>query len=117
MSITGIIIYWTIVVLAVFAFLLAVQMRVMIGVVLRKALIARTPDLDAGKANAAISWAANTAELPGETRMWLREQVDHLRGEYPRPLGHLRIARRWCIIGPLLVILLVAIGRFRLGLF
>jgi len=89
-----IIIYWAFVVLAAFAFALAIQMRVMIGIVLRKALIARTPDLDAGKANAAISWAAGSNPLPGDARQWLREQVEHLQAEYPRPLGHLKIARR-----------------------
>ena len=115
-SVTTIIIFWALVVLAAFAFALAVQMRVMIGIVLRKALVARTPDLDVGQANAAISWAAGAADLPEDAESWLAPQVEHLRTEYPRPLGHLRIARRWCVVGAALVILLVAIGRFRLGL-
>lgn len=116
-GVSGIIIYWTLVVLAAFAFALAVQMRVMIGVVLRKALVARNPSLDAGKANAAIGWAANGTELPAESDTWLREEVAHLNAEYPRPISHLRIARRWCVIGPVLVLLLLALGRFRLGMF
>lgn len=117
MSTFAIIVYWTLVVLAVFAFALALQMRVMIGIVLRKALMARNKELDAGQANAAISWAANPAGLPPDARQWLRDQVDILQGEYPRPLSHLRIARRWCIIAPALALLLVAIGRYRLGMF
>ena len=91
-------------------------MRVMIGVALRKALMARNSALDAGQANAAISWAAGRTPLPEDAGSWLREQVAHLIEVYPRPLSHLRIARRWCVIGPILLILLVAIGRFRLGL-
>jgi len=117
LSLAGIIIYWTLVVLAVFAFALAVQMRVMIGTVLRQALVARAPEIDAGQANAAISWAAGRVDVPSDAEDWLSPQVSHLREEYPRPLGHLRIARRWCVVGPMLVVLLVAIGRFRLGLF
>ena len=93
-------------------------MRMMIGVVLRKMLLqAHNKDLDPGEANAAISWAAGETELPHDADDWLREAVTLLRKDYQTPLGHLRIARRWCIIGPVLVILLVAIGRFRLGLF
>ena len=61
-------------------------------------------------------WAAGAADLPEDAESWLAPQVEHLRTEYPRPLGHLRIARRWCVVGAALVILLVAIGRFRLGL-
>ena len=117
MSVATIIIYWTLVVLAVFAFALALQMRVMIGIVLRKALMAREKELDAGRANAAISWAANPAGLPPDARQWLRDQVAILHSEYQKPLSHLRIARRWCIIAPAIALLLVAIGRYRLGLF
>lgn len=117
MSTPLIITYWALVVLAAFAFALALQMRMMIGIVLRKAMVARTPDLDAGKANAAISWAAGVQDVPVDAEDWLSPQVAHLRSEYPRPLSHLRTARRWCVLGPVLVILLVAIGRIRLGLF
>lgn len=117
MSVVTIIVFWTLVVLAVFAFALALQMRVMIGIVLRKALIARDKELDAGKANAAISWAANPAGLPPDARQWLRDQVSILLAEYQKPLSHLRIARRWCIIAPALVVLLLAVGRYRLGMF
>ena len=115
MSIPAIIIFWTLIVLAAFAFALAVQMRVMIGILLRKALMARDAALDAGQANAAISWAAGQADLPDEAEPWLNEQVDVLRADYAKPLSHLRIARRWCLIAPVLVLLLVALGRFRLG--
>lgn len=103
--------------MAGFAFALAVQMRVLIGMVLRKALAARDNRLDAGQANAAIGWAAGRTDVPVDAESWLAPQVDHLRSEYPRPLAHLQIARRWCVISPVLVVLLVAIGRFRLGLF
>ena len=113
----GLVFYWILLVLAAFAFALALQMRMMIGIVLRKALMARNRELDPGQANAAISWAAGAADLPPDARQWLRDEVEHLHSEYSRPLGHLRTARRWCMFGPALVLLLVAIGRYRLGLF
>lgn len=102
-----IIVYWTLVVLAAFAFALAVQMRVMIGIVLRRALQARFPDGEDAGYRSAVAAAANRA--PGDPL------ANHLTESYPRPLDHLRMARRWSRIAPVLLLGLLLIGRYKLG--
>ncbi|MEM7330052.1 MAG: hypothetical protein AAF437_15020 [Pseudomonadota bacterium] len=99
-----------------FAFALAVQMRVMVALVLRRALKAWQPELeDRLKANSVVIAAANRGPLAADSEAWLSDAVTYLRDHYPLPLGHLRMARRYSVILPVILILLIALGRFGLG--
>ncbi len=105
--------FWSVAVALVFLLALAVQMRVMIAVVLRRALIAWDSRLDDGKAGAAIVQAANdrhTAQAPQSEDAITSAQA-YLAENYPRPLAHLRIARRACLLLPALLLLLVIVRR------
>lgn len=110
------VLFWILFGVLGFGFALAVQMRVMVALVLRRALKAWRTDLeDRAKANSAVVWAAGSKPLPDATKPWLSEAVAHLQATYPMPLNHLRKARRYSTILPVLLIVLVAVGRFGLG--
>lgn len=95
-----------------FGFALAVQMRVVTALVLRRALGAwREAFVDRQRANRAVVLAASTGPLPSDVDQDTREAVTHLRDTYDSALGHLRKARRYSIILPVLLLGLVAIGR------
>lgn len=99
-----------------FAFALAVQMRVMVALVLRRALMAWQPAFeDRVKANQAVVLAAAAEPVPDETDEDLATAAEHLRGLYPMPLGHLRKARRYSVILPILLLGLLGLGRVALG--
>ncbi|MHA7899256.1 MAG: hypothetical protein ACX94B_05280 [Henriciella sp.] len=109
-------IFWILFGVLGFAFALAVQMRMMIALVLRRALKAwRASFEDRGKANRAVVLAAGTAPLSSELEGDLGEAVAHLRETYPKPLGHLRTARRYSLVTPVLLLALLALGRTVLG--
>ena len=105
---TGTILFWTCLALAAFAFALAVQMRVMVALVLRKALAAKY----GGEANGseyrdAVLQAANDA--PEST------EAQHIIDTYPRPLSHIRLARLVCLVAPPALFVILLAGRFVLG--
>jgi len=104
-----IVVYWILVIIAAFAFALAVQMRVMIGIVLRRALKAKFATSEDADQRVAVVAAGNGA--PTEALS------NHLTETYPRPLDHLRMARRWSQIAPVMLLLLIVAGRFKLGAF
>ena len=110
------VLFWGLVIIVAFAAALAVQMRMMIGVVLRRALRAWRAELeDVQKANAAIVSAASDADVPTDAEPWLTETVAHLRTTYPNPLNHLRTARRYSVLAPIVLFGLLAYGRIGLG--
>ena len=99
-----------------FAFALAVQMRIVTALVLRRALGAwREVFLDRQKANRAVILAAGATPLADNLEPDMPEAVAHLRETYSSALGHLRTARRYSIVTPVLLLALVAIGRTILG--
>lgn len=99
-----------------FAFALAVQMRMLIALVLRRALRAWRHDLeDRARANLAVMSAASSEPLPSDVEEWLEQSAQHLRTTYPAPLNQLRTARRFSTILPSLMVVYLAIGRFALG--
>lgn len=104
-----IVLFWIVFGVLGFAFALGVQMRVMIALVLRRALMAREAGLDEGKANAAIIEAA---AADGDA---LGQRAAHLVEVYPQPLRHLRLARRVSIITPVMLLMLLLVGRFGIG--
>jgi len=101
-----------------FAFALAVQMRMMIALVLRRALKAWNEDLtDRAKANSAVILAAAPGPFTAESddEPGIRAAAEHLRSTYPNPLSHLRTARRYSLVTPVLLLVLLVAGRAVLG--
>lgn len=110
------VLFWGLVIIVAFAAALAVQMRMMIGVVLRRALRAWRPELeDPQKANQAVLGAAGDNPLPDDAEPWLADTVAHLRTTYPNPLSHLRTARRYSVLAPIVLFGVLAYGRIGLG--
>ena len=107
MSVVG---FWLVFGMLGFAFALAVQMRVMTALVLRRALLARDQDLSQADAGAAVRFAASpkVGEVhPAPTLTRARYLID----TYPRPLAHLRLARRWSVLAPVLLLALLLVRR------
>jgi|TARA_R110002020_G_scaffold399971_1_gene609891 hypothetical protein len=102
------IVFWILLGLAVFAFALAAQMRMIISVALRRALSAKFGGLPTDvEYRLAVVEAASPAQAS--------EAAIHLAKTYPNPLSHLRLARRASLIAPVLILLLLIIGRLALG--
>lgn len=97
--------FWIIGGLLAFGFALAVQMRVMIALVLRRALRAMFGD-GADHTNAVREATVGVGNS---------EESQHLLDTYPRPLAHMRLARRWSIIFPVLLLGLIAARRLTNG--
>ena len=112
------VLFWILFGVLGFAFALAVQMRIVTALVLRRALGAwRARFLDRQIANQAVMFAA-AADDPSETTDTdIGEAIAHLRETYAPALGHLRTARRYSIIAPVLLLALAAAGRTVLGVF
>ncbi|MEL6858981.1 MAG: hypothetical protein AAFO74_11375 [Pseudomonadota bacterium] len=114
-----IVLFWILLGSTGFAFALAVQMRMMIALVLRRALKAWRPVFeDRGLANQAVILAASdeaSDEQGADANGDVHAAAKHLRTTYPNPLNHLRTARRYSVVTPVLVLALFAFGRFGLG--
>ena len=94
-----------------FIWLLSAQMRGMIVQALFLAAQERFPTIDAGvvKTGAkATPLAVDAEEEAGQVRSWLRET-------YPQAVQHLRLARRGAMVGPVLMLVVVAVWRFGFG--
>lgn len=100
--------FWVLVAVLGFAVFLAAQMRMLLSIVLRRALAEkfggkhtdaryRTAIYDAGRA------AADS------------EETAHLSTEYPRPISQLILARRVALIAPALMLVVFLAGRFAFG--
>ncbi len=100
--------FWILLGLGLFAFVLAVQMRMIISVALRRALAARFGGLP-------TDTAYRLAVVDAATPTPASEAALHLAQTYPNPLSHLRLARRTCLIAPLFILLVLAAGRLVLG--
>lgn len=97
-----------------FGFALAVQMRVMIALVLRRALKAWDTALTPPEVGtAAIKAAVAPGEAEGDPTHL--KAVAHLRATYPMPLSHLQTARRACWLLPAGILIWLALGRFIFG--
>ena len=111
-----IVMFWILVGGLGFAFALAVQMRMMIALVLRRALKAwRGVFEDRVKANRAVILAAGATQSASDTDPDIKDAVEHLRSTYPNPLVHLRTARRYSLLTPVLLVVVLGIGRTVLG--
>ncbi len=111
-----VVVYWIVLGGLAFAFALAVQMRMMIALVLRRALKARNAAFEHREmANQAVILAAAPGQLDDEIQVEIKDAAAHLRTTYPQPLSHLRTARRYSLVTPVLLLLVLAIGRVILG--
>lgn len=103
------VLFWIVTGLVAFGWALSVQMRIMVALVLRRALAAQDPALqDRHLANPLVVRAAADAE--DEDR-----SVRHLRESYPAALRHLRRARWYSLVLPVCLLLTLGVGRFGLG--
>ena len=90
-------------------------MRMMIALVLRRALKAWRPVFeDRALDNQAVILAASDEE-GSNANGDVEDAAQHLRTTYPNPLSHLRTARRYSVVTPVLLIGLLALGRIGLG--
>ena len=110
------VLFWVLIGGLGFALALALQMRVITALVLRRALKAwREEFADRVSANAAVVAAANKAPIAEALAPLAREAAQHLRDTYPNPLAHLRTARRYSMILPILLLGVLALGRLVWG--
>ena len=110
------VLFWILFGVLGFAFALAVQMRIITALVLRRALGAwRERFLDREAANKAVVLAAAPAVPSDDLEADLSDAVAHLRATYASALQHLRTARRYSVILPVGLLGLVALGRTVLG--
>lgn len=103
------VVFWGVTILLVFAFLLAIQMRGLIGMVLMRALEAEFEDADFHESKRAIA-GAGSGQSTGEAG-------DYLLKTYQRPLSHLRTARLWTALAPACLTVWLVVGKFVLGIF
>lgn len=104
-----IIAFWVLAVVLAFAILLAAQMRMLVSIVLRRALAARFGGNHTDtEYRTAIYEAGRTAPAS--------EHARYLAEEYPNPLAQLTLARRVALLAPALLLLLVLAARYLLGL-
>lgn len=104
-----IVLFWTLTGLAAFGWALAFQMRVMVALVLRRALAETDGTLGhRQKANAVVALAVRPGTCDDIN-------AQHLRESYPAALGHLRTARVLSGVLPVLLSALLGLGRFVWG--
>ena len=99
----GQVLFWTVFAALCFAFALAVQMRIVLGVIVARALRARDETLDIAPSRLAMVRAGN-----GERG---DELTDHIHATYPEQVCQLRLARKVSVITPGLIVLTVALWR------
>lgn len=97
------VLFWILLGLTGFALVLALQMRLMIGVVVARALRARDNALDIRASRLAMVRAGN-----GETG---DDAVDHIHATYPAQIQQLRLARRASLFLPGFLLLVLLAGR------
>jgi hypothetical protein len=103
-----IILFWVLAAALAFAILLAAQMRMLLSIVLRRALAAKF----GGKHTDA---AYRTAIYDAGRIAPESEHAHYLSTEYPKPVAHLTLARRVALIAPGLLLVLVLAGRYAFG--
>lgn len=94
-----------------FIWLLSAQMRGMIVQALFLAAQEKFPAIDAGVVKTGAKATPLSVDAEGEAgqvQNWLRET-------HPAAVGHLQLARRGTLVGPILMLIVVAVWRFGFG--
>jgi len=100
----GTVLFWIVLGVTGFAFALALQMRMMIGVVVARALRARDQELSVPDSRLAVVKAGD-----GETG---EPAIDHIHATYPAQVRQLRLARRVSVVVPVFIVLVLLAGRY-----
>ena len=100
----GTIAFWVLLGISAFAFALAIQMRVLIGVIVARALRARDKALPIRESRLAVVKAGN-----GEVGS---AEADYIHATYPAQVAQLRLARRVSVVAPVLIVAVLFIGRY-----
>ncbi len=95
-------------VLVFFVFALAVQMRLMAGVALKRAVKAKFEGLDERQAKLAVAGAVNGGAEAGEAAGYLAET-------FPGAIRHIRLARKGTIVMAAALVAVIAAWRFTGG--
>ena len=103
-----IVLFWVLTALLAFAILLAAQMRMLLSIVLRRALAARFGGKHTDTAYRTAIYDAGRAEPDSQ-------HAHYLPTEYPNPVAHLVLARRVALVAPGLLLILVLAGRYAFG--
>lgn len=101
---------WIVLGVTSFAFLLAAQMRMLISVLLRRALADKFGGDFRDPAYRAAVASSGKTDTPGEHLAWLMET-------YPAQLTQLRLARRVTYTAPMAILLSLAYLRFIVNAF
>lgn len=99
----GAILFWTVFAALCFAFALAIQMRIVLGVVVARALRARDETLGIKASRLAMVRAGNGEHDDDATK--------HIHATYPDQVQQLRLARKVSVITPVLIVATVALWR------
>lgn len=97
--------FWILAALLAFAVLLAAQMRVLLSLVLRRALAAKFGGKPTDGAYRDAIYEAGRIPPANDIS-------HHLQAEYPKPLAQLALARRVALIAPALLLTAFLAGRF-----
>ncbi|WP_084420733.1 hypothetical protein [Henriciella litoralis] len=101
-------------VLVFFVFALAVQMRLLAGVALKRAARAKFDTLEDGPARFAVLHAVNGSDTlePGDEA---GDAAKYLTAEYPSALAHIRLARKVSLIMPGVLLVIIVAWRLTTG--
>ncbi len=102
--------FWVVVVGLGFVAALAVQLRILAGMVLARAALVRDPRLSPSEARAAVPPAAS-GRVPEDAPGPLADAVRHLIDVYPNPLRHIRTARTATWACPFAMLAIIALRR------
>ena len=111
-----VVVFWIVLGVSGFGLALALQMRAMVAKVLAISVAAQYPQVHHNDVRAVVR-ASPLAEAPAEFSAELSGMRDWVREQHSGAVGHLARARRWSVLLPVIVLVLAAIGRFKLGVF
>ncbi len=100
--------------LAVFVFGLAVQMRMLAGVALKRAAHDKFPDLDDGPARFAVAQAVN-GDAALEAGDEAGDAAAYIAATYPGAVRHIRLARKVSVVMPGVLIVIAVAWRLTTG--
>ena len=101
--------FWTLLGLVGFVLFLALQMRFLIMSTLKRVVVEylKLDESNPQDRQTLERWVqANRNNTPGADKK-TKDAIEHMNTHYPRPLSHLKLARRTSLVGPLLILALM----------